>query len=135
MRFTLRSTTPLPKKNSRVRTYSQCCSVVCPPPPHPPTLSRGAADPKIGKDYKYFYPDAESLVVGMTTANTHFEDIKIKAKKKLEKKKRLEEEKKNPKKKKEKKKAAGGGGGNGLDGLLESIKAQAAAQGANIGEL
>ena len=47
------------------------------------TLRRGAADPKIGKDYKFFYPDAEALVVGMTTANTHFEDIKIKAKRKV----------------------------------------------------
>lgn len=89
----------------------------------------------MSQDFKYFYPDAESLVVGMTTANTHFEDIKIKAKKKMDKKKRLEEEKKNPKKKMEKKKAGGGGGGNGLDGILESIKAQAAAQGANIPDL
>ena len=47
------------------------------------TVRRGAADPKIGKDYKFFYPDAEALVVGMTTANTHFEDIKIKAKRKV----------------------------------------------------
>ena len=47
------------------------------------TLRRGAADPKIGKDYKFFYPDAEALVVGMTNANTHFEDVKIKAKRKV----------------------------------------------------
>lgn len=106
---------------------------------HVTSLLAGAADPKIGKDYKYFYPDAEALVVGMTTANTHFEDIKIKAKKKAEKAKRKEDEKSNPKKKtdKKKKKAGGGGGGgmSGMEGLMESIKAQAAAQGANIGEL
>lgn len=89
----------------------------------------------MGKDFKYFYPDADDLVVGMTTAHTHFEDLKIKAKKKDLKKKRKEEAKKNPKKKAEKKQKKASGGGNGLDGLFDQIKAQAAAQGANIPDL
>ena len=92
----------------------------------------------MSKDFKYFYPDADDLVVGMSTAHTHFEDLKIKAKKKDLKKKRREEAKKNPKKKqqqKKKNKASGGGGMSGLDGLLDQIKAQAAAQGANIPDL
>ena len=95
----------------------------------------------MSKDFKYFYPDADDLVVGMTTAHTHFEDLKIKAKKKELKKKRKEEAKKNPPKKKidkkKQQKASGGGGGglNGLEGLMDQIKAQAAAQGANIPDL
>uniref|UniRef100_A0A7S0X7T8 Thioredoxin domain-containing protein n=1 Tax=Mantoniella antarctica TaxID=81844 RepID=A0A7S0X7T8_9CHLO len=94
--------------------------------------TRGAADPKIGNDFRYFYPDAESLVVGMTTANTHFEDVKIKGTKKANKAKRIEEERKNPTKKKQTKHKKGEGGMQGLEGLMEGIKAQAKAQGANI---
>lgn len=94
-----------------------------------------AATQANGGNYKYFYPDAESLVVGMTTAHTYFEDVKISAAKKARKAKAKEEAKKNPKKKsdpKKKKGSNGGGGNSGLDGLMDQIKAQARAQGANI---